>query len=86
MIFTMVGITREVINRNPTTGKYETHSINEIASSHLAHRTFVGNAYLKASDPNIIGAMSGQIDGSKSFHRYRNIEESTKRAIIDQMG
>ena len=86
MIFTMAGITREVIIRNPTTGKYETHPINEIASSHLARRTFVGNAYLKAPDPSIVGAMSGHVDGSKSFRRYRNIEESTKRAIIDQMG
>ena len=31
MIFTRAGITREVIIRNPTTGKYETHPINEIS-------------------------------------------------------
>lgn len=86
MIFTMAGITREVVVRNPTTGEFETHPINEIASSHLARRTFVGNAYLKAPDPSIVGAMSGHVEGSKSFQRYRNIEESTKRAIIDMMG
>lgn len=86
LIFTMVGITREVVIRNPTTGTFETRHINEIASSHLARRTFVGNAYLKAPDPSIIGSMSGHVDGSKSFLRYRNIEESTQRAIIDQMG
>lgn len=86
LIFTMCGITREVVIRNPTTGTFETHPINEIASSHLARRTFVGNAYLKAPDPSIVGSMSGHVDGSKSFQRYRNIEESTQRAIIDQMG
>lgn len=86
LIFTMTGITREVVVRNPTTGEFETRHINEIASSHLARRTFVGNAYLKAPDPNIIGAMSGHAEGSKAFRRYRNIEESTKRAIIDMMG
>lgn len=86
LIFTMAGITREVVIRNPTTGEFETRHINEIASSHLARRTFVGNAYLKAPDPSIVGSMSGHVDGSKSFQRYRNIEESTQRAIIDQLG
>lgn len=86
LFFKMSGVTRDVIVRNPTTGKFETRPINEIASSHLARRTFVGNAYLKAPDPSIIGAMSGHAEGSRSFQRYRNIEESTKRAIIDMMG
>lgn len=86
LIFKMSGVTREVIVRNPTTGEFEPRHINEIASSHLARRTFVGNAYLKAPDPSIVGAMSGHVEGSKSFRRYRNIEESTKRAIIEQMG
>lgn len=82
----MSGVTREVIVRNPTTGEFEPRHINEIASSHLARRTFVGNAYLKAPDPSIVGSMSGHVEGSKSFRRYRNIEESTKRAIIEQLG
>lgn len=86
LIFKMAGITRSVIVRNPTTGEFETRAINEIASSHLARRTFVGNAYLKAPDPSIIGSMSGHVDGSRAFKRYRNIEESTKRALIEQMG
>lgn len=86
LIFTMAGVTREVVIRNPTTGQFETHPINEIASSHLARRTFVGNAYLKSPDPSIVGSMSGHVDGPKAFRRYRNIEESTQRAIIDQMG
>ena len=86
LIFTMAGVTREVVIRNPTTGQFETHPINEIASSHLARRTFVGNAYLKSPDPSIVGSMSGHVDGSKAFRRSRNIEESTQRAIIDQMG
>lgn len=86
LIFKLSGVTREVIVRNPTTGEFGSRRIDEIASSHLARRTFVGNAYLKAPDPSIVGAMSGHVEGSKSFHRYRNIEESTKRAIIEQMG
>lgn len=74
-IFTIAGITRSVEIRNARTGEMEVCPINEIASSHIARRTFVGNAYRKVSDPNIIGKMSGHVEGSKAFSRYRNIEE-----------
>jgi integrase len=85
-IFTKVGITRNVEIRNAVTGESETRPINEIASSHLARRTFVGNAYFKVSDPNIIGKMSGHVEGSKAFARYRNIEDSTLIDVINKLG
>jgi hypothetical protein len=72
--------------RNAVTGESETRPINEIASSHLARRTFVGNAYFKVSDPNIIGKMSGHVEGSKAFARYRNIEDSTLIDVINKLG
>ena len=85
-VFTIAGITRNVEIRNAKTGEMEIRPINEIASSHLARRTFVGNAYRKVSDPNIIGKMSGHVEGSKAFSRYRNIEDETLRNVIDQIG
>lgn len=85
-IFTEVGINRNVVVRNPKTGENEIKPINEIASSHLARRTFVGNAYFKVSDPNIIGKMSGHVEGSKAFSRYRKIEDSTLQDVINQIG
>lgn len=85
-IFTEVGINRHVVIRNPKTGENEIRPINEIASSHLARRTFVGNAYFKVSDPNIIGKMSGHVEGSKAFSRYRKIEDSTLLDVIKQIG
>ena len=84
-IFTKVGITRNVVVRNPKSGENEIKPINEIASSHLARRTFVGNAYFKVSDPNIIGKMSGHVEGSKAFSRYRKIEDSTLLDVIKQL-
>ncbi len=86
MIFKMAGITRKVEVRNPKTGENEFVPINEIASSHLARRTFVGNAYFKVSDPNIIGKMSGHVEGSKAFKRYRRIEDETLKNVIDLIG
>lgn len=85
-IFTEVGVNRNVVIRNPKTGENEIRPINEIASSHLARRTFVGNAYFKVSDPNIIGKMSGHVEGSKAFSRYRKIEDSTLLDVINQIG
>lgn len=85
-IFTRVGITRNVVVRNTQTGENETRPLNEIASSHLARRTFVGNAYFKVSDPNIIGKMSGHVEGSKAFTRYRKIEDTTLMDVINQLG
>lgn len=85
-IFTLSGITRNVEVRNSKTGENELRPINEVASSHLARRTFVGNAYFKVSDPNIIGKMSGHVEGSRAFSRYRKIEDSTLIDVINQIG
>jgi len=86
LIFKMSGITRKVEVRNPLSGKTELVPINEIASSHLARRTFIGNAYFRVHDPNIIGKMSGHVEGSKAFVRYRNIEDDTLKEVIDLIG
>ncbi|MGE0091236.1 MAG: recombinase, partial [Bacteroidales bacterium] len=52
-IFKACGITRVVSVINPTTGEVEQKSIADVASSHLARRTFVGNLYNKVQDPNL---------------------------------
>lgn len=83
-IFTIVGIDRPVEVRNAKTGEYEMKPINEVASSHLARRTFVGNVYLHVQDSNLIGKMSGHVEGSRAFSRYRNIENSTLRATLER--
>lgn len=85
-IFTLAGITRKVIRRNPHTGGGEIVPINEIASSHLARRTFVGNIYEKVSDPNLIGKMSGHAEGSRAFSRYRDIKTETLKNVINLIG
>lgn len=85
-IFRMAGIVRKVEVRNARTGENELIPINQVASSHLARRTFVGNAYFKVHDPNLIGKMSGHVEGSKAFARYRKIEDDTLKEVIDLIG
>ena len=75
-------ITRIVTVLNPTTGEEEQRPIDEIASSHLARRTFVGNLYKKVKDPNLVGALSGHKEGSRAFARYREIDDDLKKEMI----
>lgn len=67
--------------RNPKTGEEEKRQINEIASSHMAQRTFIGNLYKKVKDPSLVGALSGHKEGSKAFARYREIDEDMKKNL-----
>ena len=67
---------------NPTTGQEEKRPLDEIASSHLARRTFIGNLYKKVKDPNLVGSLSGHKEGSKAFARYRDIDEDMKKELV----
>jgi hypothetical protein len=56
----------------------------EVASSHMARRTFIGNIYKKkVKDPNLVGALSGHKEGSKAFSRYREIDEDMKKELVN---
>lgn len=82
-ILTICGIHRVVTILNPTTGKEEQRPLNEIASSHMARRTFIGNPYKKVQDPNLIGSMSGHAEGSRAFARYRDIDKKMKKDTVN---
>ena len=84
-IFRACGITRVVSVINPTTSEVEQKSIADVASSHLARRTFVGNLYNKVQDPNLVGSLSGHKEGSRAFSRYRTINIDIKADLIDKM-
>lgn len=84
-IFRLCGITRSVTVLNSTTGKEEKRPINEVASSHMARRTFVGNLYKKVKDPNLVGSLSGHKEGSKAFARYREIDDDIKKELVNMI-
>ncbi len=81
----LAGIDRIVTVLNPTTREQEQHPIWEVASSHMARRNFIGNLYNKTQDPNAIGSMTGHVDGSKAFARYRSIGDEVKKNLISQL-
>ena len=68
---------------NPTTSEEEKRPLYEVATSHMARKTFVGNLYKKVKDPNLVGSLSGHKEGSKAFARYRDIDEDIKKELVD---
>ena len=79
------GIDRIVTVLNPTTRQNEQHPIYEVASSYMARRNFIGNLYKEVKDANLIGSMTGHIEGSKAFARYRAIDDDMKRSVITKL-
>lgn len=82
-IFYLCGITRNVVTLDQKTGKEITRPINEIASSHMARRTFVGNLYKRTGyNKDLVSSMSGHAPNSKAFNRYFKIDEESKDEAI----
>lgn len=84
-VFTRAGVTRNVVVRNSLTGEQEIRPINEIASSHMARRTFVGNIYKKFKDQSLVSELSGHAPGSRAFARYREVDEEMKREMVSAL-
>lgn len=82
-VLKVCGIKRMVNVRNPTTGENEMRPICDVATSHMARRTFVGNAYKQVKDQNIVSKMSGHAEGSRAFSRYREIDDDTLAEVIN---
>jgi integrase len=83
--FTIAGLIRPVVILDPLTRESVIQSLNEIASSHLARRCFVGNLYKQVKDPNLVGALSGHKEGSRAFARYREIDEEMKNDLVKML-
>lgn len=79
----LAGIDRKVIIINPSTRMEEIRPLYEVVSSHTARKTFIGNLYKKVRDPNIIASMSGHVEGSTAFARYRVIDDDIKNDVIN---
>lgn len=78
------GITRRVVAIDPVSRRERMLPVCDIAGSHLARRTFVGNLYRHSRDPGIVSALSGHKEGSTAFARYRCIDDDIKRDLLAQ--
>ena len=78
----LAGIDRVVTTLNTKTREEEKHPIWEVASSHMARRVLVGNLYKEVKDPNLIAKISGHVENSRAFNRYRDIDEEMAKETI----
>ena len=81
-ILEKVGITYLVTKLDSVTRTESKVPINEIASSHMARRTFIGNIYKLVKDPNLVSALTGHVEGSRAFSRYRAIDMDMKMDLV----
>lgn len=84
-VFKIAGLTRMVTILNPTTRTEEKRPLNEIASSHMARRCFIGNLYKQVKDPNLVGKLTGHKEGSRAFARYRDIDEDMRKELVTML-
>ena len=80
--FRLAGLDRLVTIIDTVTEQPIQRPLYEVASSHMARRTFVGNLYKKVKDPNLVGKLSGHKEGSKAFVRYRDIDQEMKEELV----
>lgn len=78
LILQAAGIDRPVIVRDPKTGASSPHPICEIASSHLARRTFTQLAYARTGEQRLVSSMTGHIPNSAAFSRYSKVTREMK--------
>lgn len=76
-----IKLTRPVVRLNPLTRKNEVVPLSDLASSHMARRTFIGLLH-RTTKNEVIASMSGHVHNSRAFSRYYRIDEDTQQEAI----
>lgn len=82
LLLHLLGIHRVVTVLNRHTHREEQHPLYELATSHMARRTFIGNLYKKVKDQELVASVTGHSPGSKAFARYRAIDDEMKTELV----
>ena len=81
----VAGIDRLVTIRDSHTGEQVQKWLSEVASTHMARRTFIGCLYEQGFRESDICSMSGHKEGSVSIQRYRAVSDERKQKMIDSI-
>lgn len=76
------GIDRPVMWRDPKTGVSIPRPIYEVASSHLARRTFAQIAYSSTGDKRLAASLTGHSENSRAFNRYSEVTREMKKKAL----
>lgn len=77
-----IAINRLVTVVDPKTRESKQVKLCDIASSHMARRTFIGNLHRKNIKNSVIASMSGHAENSRAFNRYFNIDKEDQKSAI----
>lgn len=81
-MFAQAGLDRWVQILDPKTREPRQERLCDVATSHMARRTFIGNIYRKVRDQNLVSEMTGHRAGSAAFARYRTIDDDMRRDMV----
>ena len=81
-MFAQAGLDRWVQILDPKTREPRQERLCDVATSHMARRTFIGNIYKKVRDQNLVSEMTGHRAGSAAFARYRTIDDDMRRDMV----
>lgn len=82
-ILRLAGITRLVTVLDPLTSCEKRVPICDVGSSHMARRSFINTLYGKVKDPALVASLTGHVEGSQAFSRYRDIDAKMKRELVE---
>lgn len=57
----------------------------EVASSHLARRTFMANVFKETGSERITSSFTGHVNGSHAFSRYASVDDEMKLNVLKNM-
>ncbi len=84
-VLRIAGINRMVMIQNPKTLAAEPHPLWEVASSHIARRTFMANMFKATKSERITSAFTGHVNGSRAFSRYTSVDDDMKLEVLRTM-
>lgn len=79
------GLDRIVMVQDPKTLATVPKRLWEVASSHLARRTFMANVFKETGSERITSSFTGHVDGSHAFSRYASVDDEMKLNVLKNM-
>lgn len=84
-IVRLSGLNRIVMVQDPKTLQTVPKQLWEVASSHIARRTFMANVFKETKSERITSAFTGHVDGSRAFSRYTQVDDDIKLEVLKNM-
>ena len=84
-IIRLAGLNRIVMVQDPDTLQTIPKQLWEVATSHLARRTFMANMFKTTKSERITSAFTGHADGSRAFSRYTSVDDEMKLEVLKSM-